>query len=44
VIPSVGLAGCLVLAFLLPVSSVLVGTGVVLLGTLAYGVRKIRQS
>jgi APA family basic amino acid/polyamine antiporter len=43
VIPTVGLAGCLLLAFLLPVSSVLIGAGVVLLGGLAYGARKIRQ-
>ena len=36
VIPTLGLVGCLVLAVLLPVSSVLVGTGVVVLGVLAY--------
>ena len=35
-IPAVGLAGCLLLAFLLPVTSVLVGAGVVLLGALVY--------
>ena len=42
VIPTVGLIGCLLLAFLLPVSSVLVGTGVVLVGALVYGVRRLR--
>ena len=41
VIPTVGLIGCLLLAFLLPVSSVLVGIGVVLVGALAYGVRSL---
>ena len=42
VIPIIGLAGCLSLAVLLPFSSVLVGVGVVLLGALAYGVRRFR--
>ena len=42
VIPAMGLVGCLVLAVLLPISSVLVGTGVVLIGALAYGVRLLR--
>ena len=42
VIPALGLAGCVLLAVLLPVSSVLVGTGVVLIGALAYGVRLLR--
>ena len=42
VIPTIGLIGCLLLAFLLPVSSVLVGTGVVLVGALVYGVRRSR--
>jgi APA family basic amino acid/polyamine antiporter len=36
VIPAVGLIGCLVLAVLLPVSSVLVGAGVVAVGAAAY--------
>ncbi|MGH3675475.1 MAG: APC family permease [Mycobacterium sp.] len=40
VIPAVGLAGCLLLAVLLPVTSVLAGAGVVLLGALAYWVAK----
>jgi basic amino acid/polyamine antiporter, APA family len=39
VIPAIGLIGCLVLAFLLPVSSVLVGVAVVAIGAAAYGVR-----
>lgn len=38
-IPAVGLAGCLLLAFLLPVSSVLAGGCVVLAGALAYRLR-----
>ena len=39
VIPGVGLAGCLLLAFLLPLSSVIIGSGVVLAGVVAYGLR-----
>ncbi len=42
VIPAVGLIGCLVLAVLLPLSSVLVGAGVVAVGAVAYGVRRFR--
>jgi basic amino acid/polyamine antiporter, APA family len=42
VIPAAGLAGCLLLAFSLPLSSVLVGAGVVLIGALAYGLRRLR--
>ncbi|MFR0354643.1 APC family permease [Streptomyces sediminimaris] len=38
-VPAVGLAGCLVLAFTLPVSSVAWGAAVLLLGAAAYGVR-----
>ncbi|GGL74158.1 amino acid transporter [Streptomyces fumigatiscleroticus] len=38
--PAVGLAGCVVLAFSLPVASVLVGVGVLAVGGLAYGVRR----
>jgi basic amino acid/polyamine antiporter, APA family len=41
-IPTLGLVGCLLLAFLLPVTSVLVGAGVVLIGALAYGLRRLR--
>jgi len=38
-IPFIGLIGCLVLAFLLPVSSVLIGAAVVAVGVVAYVVR-----
>ena len=41
VIPAVGLTGCLLLAFSLPISSVLVGAGVVLVGVGAYAVRRL---
>ena len=40
VIPVVGLAGCLVLAFALPVSSVIWGAAVLAVGVAAYGVRR----
>jgi basic amino acid/polyamine antiporter, APA family len=40
VVPVVGLLGCLVLAFALPAVSVAVGAGVLVLGVLAYGVRR----
>jgi basic amino acid/polyamine antiporter, APA family len=40
VIPAIGLAGCVLLAVLLPMSSVLIGAGVVLIGALAYGIRR----
>ncbi|MET8828755.1 APC family permease [Streptomyces sp. NPDC004610] len=39
-VPVVGLVGCVVLAFALPVVSVLVGAGVLVVGVVAYGVRK----
>ena len=39
VVPAVGLAGCLLLAVTLPLSSVVVGSGVVLAGAVAYGLR-----
>ena len=39
-VPAVGLAGCLVLAFTLPASSVAWGAAVLLLGAAAYGVRR----
>jgi APA family basic amino acid/polyamine antiporter len=38
-IPTLGFIGCLVLAFLLPISSVLIGAGVVAVGALAYVLR-----
>jgi APA family basic amino acid/polyamine antiporter len=40
VIPVVGLVGCVVLAFSLPVASVLTGAGVVLIGAVGYRVRR----
>jgi APA family basic amino acid/polyamine antiporter len=42
VIPAIGLAGCLLLAFSLPLASVLVGAGVLLIGALTYGLRRLR--
>jgi APA family basic amino acid/polyamine antiporter len=39
VIPAIGFVGCLLLAFLLPLSSVLVGAGVVAIGAIAYAAR-----
>ncbi|AYN31736.1 amino acid permease [Streptomyces albus] len=41
VIPAVGLAGCIVLAFALPASSVIWGAAVLALGAAAYGVRRM---
>ncbi|MGV9561916.1 APC family permease [Streptomyces sp. NPDC003480] len=40
VVPAVGLVGCVVLAFALPAVSVAVGAGVLVLGVVAYGVRR----
>ncbi|GGY03998.1 APC family permease [Streptomyces djakartensis] len=40
VVPVVGLVGCAALAFSLPVVPVLVGAGVLVLGAVAYGVRR----
>jgi len=40
---ALGLAGCVVLAFSLPLPSVLAGGGVLVLGASAYGVRRIRR-
>jgi APA family basic amino acid/polyamine antiporter len=40
VIPVLGLIGCVVLAFSLPLTSVLVGSGVVLLGAAVYWLRR----
>ncbi|MET8993112.1 APC family permease [Nonomuraea wenchangensis] len=39
-IPAVGLAGCLVLAFALPLSSVIAGAAVLAAGAAAYGLRR----
>ncbi|THA78705.1 APC family permease [Streptomyces sp. A0592] len=41
IIPVVGLAGCLVLAFALPASSVFSGAAVLAAGAAAYGVRRV---
>lgn len=43
IIPALGLAGCLLLAFTLPLPSVIVGSCVVLAGTVAYGLRTWRS-
>ncbi|WP_330300687.1 APC family permease [Streptomyces sp. NBC_00503] len=40
IIPVLGLAGCLVLAFALPASSVISGTAVLAAGAAAYGIRR----
>jgi basic amino acid/polyamine antiporter, APA family len=40
-VPAIGLTGCLLLAFTLPVSSVLAGAAVILIGTASYGARKL---
>ncbi|MZF56797.1 amino acid permease [Streptomyces sp. SID5594] len=40
IIPALGLAGCLVLAFALPLSSVVTGTAVLVVGAAAYGTRR----
>ncbi len=42
VVPAIGLSGCLLLAFLLPVASVVAGLAVTALGALAYGLRRLR--
>ena len=41
-IPVIGLAGCAALAFALPVSTVVSGTAVLVLGAALYGLRKLR--
>ncbi len=43
IIPGVGLAGCLLLAFTLPLPAVIVGSGVVVVGAVAYGLRAWRS-
>jgi APA family basic amino acid/polyamine antiporter len=44
VTPAAGLAGCLLLAFTLPVSSVISGAAVLAAGVTAYGVRRALAS
>ncbi|MEU9885911.1 APC family permease [Sphaerisporangium sp. NPDC051011] len=41
VVPAIGLAGCLVLAFSLPLSSVVAGAAVLAAGAAAYGLRRM---
>ena len=41
-IPAVGLASCLLLAFSLPLQSVLIGAGVVVIGAVVYAARRLR--
>ncbi|MFI2507597.1 APC family permease [Streptomyces sp. NPDC018972] len=41
IVPVVGLAGCLLLAFALPLSSVVAGAAVLAAGAAAYGVRRV---
>ena len=41
IVPGIGLVGCLVLALLLPLSSVVVGAVVVAVGAIAHGVRRL---
>lgn len=43
VVRGLGLAGCLLLAFTLPLPSVIVGSGVVVVGAVAYGLRAWRS-
>jgi APA family basic amino acid/polyamine antiporter len=43
-IPVLGLAGCVVLAFALPPKSVIVGTVVLALGVAIYGLRRARNA
>jgi APA family basic amino acid/polyamine antiporter len=42
-VPVVGLAGCLALAFALPLSSVISGAAVLAIGALAYAARRVRE-
>lgn len=44
IVPAAGFAGCLVLAFALPLNSVLVGTVVLLVGTVTYAARRGRST
>jgi basic amino acid/polyamine antiporter, APA family len=44
VVPTLGFIGCLVIAIALPLNSVLLGTAVLLVGTVAYGVRRRRSA
>lgn len=43
IVPVVGLAGCALLAFTLPLGSVLIGAAVIVAGALLYGLRRTRR-
>jgi APA family basic amino acid/polyamine antiporter len=43
-VPVVGILGCLLLAFALPVASVLTGAAVIMLGATIYGLRRALHS
>jgi APA family basic amino acid/polyamine antiporter len=43
-IPSIGLVGCLVLAFAMPLSAVLSGVAVLGVGVAAYAIRRVTRS
>jgi APA family basic amino acid/polyamine antiporter len=40
IVPAVGLAGCVMLAFALPLMSVMIGVAVIAIGALLYGLRR----
>jgi APA family basic amino acid/polyamine antiporter len=44
VVPVLGLAGCLILAFALPISSVITGSAVLAIGVVSYGLRRLVAS
>jgi APA family basic amino acid/polyamine antiporter len=44
VVPTVGFIGCLVIAIALPLNSVLLGTAILLVGTVAYAIRRRRSA
>ncbi len=44
VVPVIGVAGCVVLAFALPLASVTVGAGVIVAGAVLYGLRRTLRS
>ncbi|MEU3837928.1 amino acid permease, partial [Streptomyces microflavus] len=41
IIPVAGLAGCIVLAFALPLPSVIIGAAVLVIGAAAYATRRV---
>ena len=44
IVPVIGMAGCVVLAFALPLASVITGAGVIVAGAVLYGLRRILRS